>query len=201
MPVLELAEREVRRRQLIPKNLTIKWIPYDDKCDASYATISAMDGYGDCGHVLFGPTCDYSLGNAISLFVFHFFPHFHVPLFLHKTSSIHNDTQETTPTMCVSRDGSLNVIVEAKAYGNASSRCQSTRTHACTHSHTHEHIFRFIDHKLINCVQSWCIGWGAMRAISGIVWRERVCDTATKRHQLHLTRRRTVHMRVCVLLP
>lgn len=60
--MLELAEREVRKRQLIPKNLTIKWIPYDDKCDASYATISAMDGYGDCGHVLFGPTCDYSLG-------------------------------------------------------------------------------------------------------------------------------------------
>lgn len=64
MPVLELAEREVRRRQLIPTDLSIKWIPYDDKCDASYATISAMDGYGiDCGHVLFGPTCDYALGN------------------------------------------------------------------------------------------------------------------------------------------
>lgn len=63
MPVLELAEREVRIRQLIPANLTIKWIPYDDKCDPSYATISAMDGYGiDCGHVLFGPTCDYALG-------------------------------------------------------------------------------------------------------------------------------------------
>lgn len=70
MPVLELAEREVRRRELLPKNLTIKWIPYDDKCDASYATISAMDGYGmDCGHVLFGPTCDYSLGNLLSIFI------------------------------------------------------------------------------------------------------------------------------------
>ncbi|XP_031626434.1 atrial natriuretic peptide receptor 1-like isoform X1 [Contarinia nasturtii] len=62
MPVLELAEREVRRRQLIPSDLTIKWIPRDDKCDPSYASISAMDGYGiDCGHVLFGPTCDYAL--------------------------------------------------------------------------------------------------------------------------------------------
>lgn len=72
MPVLELAEREVRRRELIPKNLTIKWIPYDDKCDASYATISAMDGYGmDCGHVLFGPTCDYSLGNNKFNYFFH----------------------------------------------------------------------------------------------------------------------------------
>lgn len=38
MPVLELAEHEVRRRQLIPNELSIKWIPYDDKCDASYAT-------------------------------------------------------------------------------------------------------------------------------------------------------------------
>lgn len=63
MPVLELAEKEVRTRQLLPDNISIKWIPYDDKCDASYATISAMDGYGmDCGHVLFGPTCDYALG-------------------------------------------------------------------------------------------------------------------------------------------
>lgn len=68
MPVLELAEHEVRKRQLIPTNLAIKWIPYDDKCDASYATISAMDGYGiDCGHVLFGPTCEYALGNQIIL--------------------------------------------------------------------------------------------------------------------------------------
>lgn len=63
MPVLELAENEVRRRELIPANMSIKWIPYDDKCDPSYATISAMDGYAiDCGHVLFGPTCDYALG-------------------------------------------------------------------------------------------------------------------------------------------
>lgn len=63
MPALELAEREIRKRHLIPDNLSIKWFPYDDKCDPSYATISAMDGYGiDCGHVLFGPTCDYALG-------------------------------------------------------------------------------------------------------------------------------------------
>lgn len=38
MPVLDLAEREVRRLQLIPNELSIKWIPYDDKCDPSYAT-------------------------------------------------------------------------------------------------------------------------------------------------------------------
>lgn len=63
MPVLELAEAEVRKRQLIPDSLKFKWISYDDKCDASYATISAMDGYGmDCGHVLFGPICDFALG-------------------------------------------------------------------------------------------------------------------------------------------
>lgn len=67
MPVLELAEREVRRRQLLPSNLSIKWIQHDDKCDASYATISAMDGYGiDCGHVLFGPACEFALGKCIA---------------------------------------------------------------------------------------------------------------------------------------
>lgn len=65
MPALELAEFEVRKRELIPTDMSIKWIPYDDKCDASYATISAMDGYGiDCGHVIFGPTCDYALGTV-----------------------------------------------------------------------------------------------------------------------------------------
>lgn len=68
MPVLELAEREVRRRQLLPPNLSIKWIQHDDKCDASYATISAMDGYGiDCSHVLFGPACEFALGKCCSL--------------------------------------------------------------------------------------------------------------------------------------
>lgn len=74
MPVLELAEREVRARKLLPNSLAIKWIPYDDKCDASYATISAMDGYGiDCGHVLIGPTCDYALG--ISSFIIYVYIH------------------------------------------------------------------------------------------------------------------------------
>lgn len=66
MPVLELAELEVRRRQLLPQNVSIKWTQYDDKCDASYATISAMDGYGiDCSHVLFGPACEFALGECI----------------------------------------------------------------------------------------------------------------------------------------
>lgn len=63
VPVLELAEQKIRELQLLPNNLNIKWIQYDDKCDASYATISAMDGYGmNCAHVLFGPACDYALG-------------------------------------------------------------------------------------------------------------------------------------------
>lgn len=71
LPVLELAERDIHDRQILPRYLDIEWIPYDDKCDASYATISAMDGYGiHCGHVLFGPTCDYALGNVVYMIIF-----------------------------------------------------------------------------------------------------------------------------------
>lgn len=79
MPVLELAEKEVRRRQLLPQNLSIKWTQYDDKCDASYATISAMDGYGiDCSHVLFGPACEFALGKCIARKCVNY-PNDHVP--------------------------------------------------------------------------------------------------------------------------
>lgn len=69
LPVLKLAEREVFNRQILPRNIDLKWISFDDKCDASYATISAMDGFGmHCGHVLFGPACDYALGNTLISF-------------------------------------------------------------------------------------------------------------------------------------
>lgn len=70
VPVLELAEQKIRELQLLPNNLNIKWIQYDDKCDASYATISAMDGYGmNCAHVLFGPACDYALGKFMLVLI------------------------------------------------------------------------------------------------------------------------------------
>lgn len=36
---------------------------YDDKCQQEYATISAVYAYSDfCSHVMFGPICDYCLG-------------------------------------------------------------------------------------------------------------------------------------------
>lgn len=65
MPVLHLAELRVRELQLLPASVRIEWLQYDDRCDASYATIAAMDGYGiGCAHVLFGPTCEYALGKC-----------------------------------------------------------------------------------------------------------------------------------------
>lgn len=73
MPVLKLAEGDIRTRQLLPDNLKIKWIPYDDKCDASYATISAMDGWKECGHIILGPTCDYALGKNKWIIIIIFF--------------------------------------------------------------------------------------------------------------------------------
>lgn len=169
MPVLELAEREVRRRQLIPKNLTIEWIPYDDKCDASYATISAMDGYGDCGHVLFGPTCDYSLGNTIFILIFvggcstKYFPHLAIARKQKNEHSMHHVT----------------VWMSAHTWSRFSgcqSHCGSTlvhspQTHVLT-PHTHDaHNFSFIDHKLMNLcrvMESWapCIVWRLTQCVT-----------------------------------
>lgn len=69
MPTLDLAEEEIRRRQLLPENLTIRWIPYDDRCDASFSLLSAIDAYSDdCVHVFFGPVCEYALGINLILF-------------------------------------------------------------------------------------------------------------------------------------
>lgn len=61
-PVIKLAEEKIRRDQIIPSYINISWIPYDDKCDAAYATISAIDAYAkNCSHIIFGPSCEYAV--------------------------------------------------------------------------------------------------------------------------------------------
>lgn len=67
MPVLELAKAAIKRQGLLPQYLDIKFIPHDDCCEPSLATISVMDGlYGDdCAHAILGPACDYSTGNQL----------------------------------------------------------------------------------------------------------------------------------------
>lgn len=69
MPVLELAKEAIKKQGLLPQYLDIKFIPHDDCCEPSLATISAMDGlYGDeCAHAILGPACDYSTGNYYSV--------------------------------------------------------------------------------------------------------------------------------------
>lgn len=63
LPTLELAEYYIRKEQILPSYVKFSWISYDDRCDASYAAIGAMDSYGkDCVHVFFGPACDFALG-------------------------------------------------------------------------------------------------------------------------------------------
>lgn len=82
---MELAEERVRQLQLFPAEVDFKWMQYDDKCDAAYATIAAMDGYGmNCAHVLFGPFCDYALGKRIPKCHFRrFLNYIYVCLFAH----------------------------------------------------------------------------------------------------------------------
>ena len=61
-PVIKLAEEKIRRDEILPSNIKITWIPYDDKCDAAYATISAIDAYAkNCSHIIFGPSCEYAV--------------------------------------------------------------------------------------------------------------------------------------------
>lgn len=72
MPVLELAKAAIKQQGLLPQYLDIKFIPHDDCCEPSLATISVMDGlYGDnCAHAILGPACDYSTGNYNNLLHF-----------------------------------------------------------------------------------------------------------------------------------
>lgn len=54
---------KISAMKLLPENLKIKANFYDDHCDQSRAIISAMDGhFKDCADVIFGPVCDYALG-------------------------------------------------------------------------------------------------------------------------------------------
>lgn len=63
MPVLELAKIKIKELGIIPDKINFKFIPYDDRCDAGFSSISAIDGYSrDCGHLILGPSCDYALG-------------------------------------------------------------------------------------------------------------------------------------------
>ncbi|XP_052869345.1 atrial natriuretic peptide receptor 3 [Anopheles cruzii] len=62
-PVLAKAEADIRQRAIIPRNVSIRWIPFDDRCEQARATVMAMDGTGSevCGHLILGPTCDFAL--------------------------------------------------------------------------------------------------------------------------------------------
>ncbi|KAJ1525968.1 hypothetical protein ONE63_009153 [Megalurothrips usitatus] len=58
---MALAADAVARRGLWPRDL-LSFLPGDDKCDAVYGQISAVDSYAhDCAHAFFGPTCEYSV--------------------------------------------------------------------------------------------------------------------------------------------
>uniref|UniRef100_A0A182P5S3 Receptor ligand binding region domain-containing protein n=1 Tax=Anopheles epiroticus TaxID=199890 RepID=A0A182P5S3_9DIPT len=62
-PVLEKAEGFIRREGIIPADVAIRWIPFDDRCEQARATVMAMDGTGSdyCGHLILGPSCDFAL--------------------------------------------------------------------------------------------------------------------------------------------
>lgn len=64
--------QKISEMKLLPDNLNIVAKFYDDHCDQSHAMISAMDGHFDsCGDVIFGPVCDYALGNIPIGFLCH----------------------------------------------------------------------------------------------------------------------------------
>lgn len=66
LPVFELAEQKIRKDEILPRHVHLNWTTYDDNCESSLATISAVNGFtSDCAHVQFGPICDYSLGKHL----------------------------------------------------------------------------------------------------------------------------------------
>lgn len=69
LPVFELAEQKIRKDEILPTYVHLNWTTYDDNCESSLATISAVNGFtSDCAHVQFGPICDYSLGKCQAFF-------------------------------------------------------------------------------------------------------------------------------------
>jgi len=63
LPILKVAEQQIRSKALIPPHIDFEWLAHDTKCDASLGVIKAMDGIiKQCAQVIFGPVCDYSLG-------------------------------------------------------------------------------------------------------------------------------------------
>ncbi|XP_034488082.1 atrial natriuretic peptide receptor 3-like isoform X2 [Drosophila innubila] len=62
LPILKVAEQQIRATALIPSYIDFHWLAHDTKCDASLGVIRAMDGIiKQCAQVIFGPVCDYSL--------------------------------------------------------------------------------------------------------------------------------------------
>ncbi|KAH8307652.1 hypothetical protein KR044_007305, partial [Drosophila immigrans] len=62
LPILKVAEQQIRLSAVIPSYIDIQWLAHDTKCDASLSVIRAMDGIiKQCAQVIFGPVCDYSL--------------------------------------------------------------------------------------------------------------------------------------------
>ncbi|XP_017873934.1 PREDICTED: atrial natriuretic peptide receptor 1 isoform X2 [Drosophila arizonae] len=62
LPILKVAEQQIRSTALIPPHIDFEWLAHDTKCDASLGVIWAMDGIiKQCAQIIFGPVCDYSL--------------------------------------------------------------------------------------------------------------------------------------------
>lgn len=60
--VLRLAEEEVIRRQLLPRNLSFQFLLKDDRCDAMYSQRATFEAVKQNVNVFFGPACEYSVG-------------------------------------------------------------------------------------------------------------------------------------------
>lgn len=79
----ELAEYEARSRDLLPYWLKLKFLPKDDRCDATYAQIGAIDSYTQCAHLFLGPACDYCVGTSFKILLL-IFAEFHLKYNCHR---------------------------------------------------------------------------------------------------------------------
>ena len=67
---LQQGERQARQRGLLHENTVFQYFPMDDGCTNTLSTYRAVQAYAKkCVHVLFGPTCEYSLGEYPLIFV------------------------------------------------------------------------------------------------------------------------------------
>ncbi|KAL0269380.1 UNVERIFIED_CONTAM: hypothetical protein PYX00_007136 [Menopon gallinae] len=94
VPSLYLAVADAKAKKILPKGIEFSFTEYDDQCKADEGQISAVEAYAsNRPHVIFGPTCEYSVASVARMVRF-----WNIPLLTvgAMTLSFHNNRTACT---------------------------------------------------------------------------------------------------------